>query len=180
MKKCCEFGRFFLFLTVLFILPVLAVPGVSFAVDDVAKHPACPYCGMDRAKFAHSRIYVEYDDGTTIGCCSLHCAAMDLALKIDKTPRATMVGDYNSKKLIDAEKAYWVIGGSKMGVMTTRAKWAFENKEAADQFIKEHGGDLATFDNALQTAFENMHDDVNMIRKKRKMMKMRKMKQMRH
>lgn len=178
MKMYCKIGKMKLFLISLFILPFFAVTGVALAFEDVTKHPACPYCGMDRAKFAHSRVYVEYDDGTTIGCCSLHCAAMDLALKIDKTPMAIMVGDYNSKKLIDAEKAYWVIGGNKMGVMTARAKWAVEDKEAADRFIKDYGGKLATFDDALQAAFEDMHDDVKMIRKKRQMMKMRKMKQM--
>lgn len=39
-----------------------------------------------------------------------------------------MVGDYNTKRLIDAEKAVWVIGGGKQGVMTKRAKWAFEKR----------------------------------------------------
>lgn len=42
--------------------------------------------------------------------------------------------------LIDAEKAFWVIGGSKPGVMTKRAKWAFEKKEAADKFMLDNGG----------------------------------------
>ncbi len=39
-----------------------------------------------------------------------------------------MVADYGTKKLIDAEKAIWVVGGSVQGVMTRNAKWAFENK----------------------------------------------------
>jgi nitrous oxide reductase accessory protein NosL len=98
-----------------------------------------------------------------------------MTLKIDKTPKSIMVGDYNSKKLIDAEKSFWVIGGSKMGVMTTRAKWAFEKKEDADQFVKEFGGELAAFDDAVQAAFEDMHKDLKMIRKKRQMKRMKQM-----
>jgi nitrous oxide reductase accessory protein NosL len=36
------------------------------------------------------------------------------------------VSDYNTNRLIDAKKAYWVVGGNKSGIMTKRAKWAFE------------------------------------------------------
>ena len=101
-----------------------------------------------------------------------------MIVKLDKEARAVMVGDYPSKELIDADKAYWVIGGDKMGVMTKRAKWAFVDKAEADKFIKEHGGEIASFDQALKAAFEDMYEDVNMIRKKRKMQRMKKMRQM--
>ena len=92
------------------------------AQEDIQKQPSCKYCGMDRAKFAHSRMLVEYDDGTAVGTCSIHCLAVDLALNIDKTPKNIQTGDYGTKNLVDAEKAFWVVGGSKMGVMTKRAK----------------------------------------------------------
>ena len=118
-----------LYVSMVVMVFCLLVSGIAFAQDDIKKHPSCKYCGMDREKFAHSRIYIEYDDGTTEGTCSVHCAAIDLALNIDKTPKAIWVGDYNTKKLIDAEKAFWVIGGSKTGVMTKRAKWAFGKRK---------------------------------------------------
>jgi len=76
-----------------------------------------------------------------------------------------------AKKLIDAEKAYWVIGGNKPGVMTKQAKWAFEKKADAEKYIAESGGTLATFDEAMTAAFEGMYADTKMIREKRKMMK---------
>jgi nitrous oxide reductase accessory protein NosL len=142
------------------------------AQEDVQKHSSCKYCGMNRQQFAHSRIFIEYDDATTVGTCSIHCAAVDLAINIDKTPKTIQVGDYSSKALIDAEKAFWVIGGSKMGVMTKRAKWAFEKKEDAEKFIKENGGENATFDIAMKAAYEDMYADTKMIRERRKMRKM--------
>ncbi len=58
-----------------------------------------------------------------------------------------------------------------MGVMTKRAKWAFENKADAEKFIKENGGTPATFDDAMEAAYEDMYADTKMIREKRKMMK---------
>jgi hypothetical protein len=147
-----------------------------FAQDDISKHPACPLCGMDRAKFAHSRIYIEYDDNSTIGTCSIHCAAIDMAVNIDKSPQIIMVGGFNTKMLINAEKAIWVVGGKKMGVMTRRAKWAFENKKDADEFIGAHGGKLASFGEAIEAAYADMYKDNKMIREKRKMMREKKMK----
>jgi nitrous oxide reductase accessory protein NosL len=142
------------------------------AQEDIQKHPSCKYCGMDRKQFAHTRMLIEYDDASTVGTCSIHCAAIDLALHIEKTPKAVRVGDYNEKTLIDAEKAFWVIGGNKMGVMTRRAKWAFDKKEVAEKFIKENGGENATFDVAMKTAYEDMYTDTKMIRERRKMKKM--------
>lgn len=155
------------------ILFSLAVVAPSLAQEDIQKHSSCRYCGMDRSKFAHSRTLLEYDDGTDVALCSIHCAAVDLALNIDRTPKSVQVADYGTKKLIDAEKAFWVMGGSQPGVMTKRAKWAFEKQEDADKFVKENGGFSTTFDESMKAAYEDMYADTKMIREKRKMMKMK-------
>jgi hypothetical protein len=152
---------------------ILAGFGLSWAQDDVSKHPNCPYCNMDRAKFAHSRVLIEYDDGSNFGGCSLHCAAIDMAINIDKAPEKILVGDYGNKNLIDAEKAIWVIGGDQMGVMTKRAKWAFENLADANSFIKGHGGNLSTFEQAIKASYEDMYQDTRMIHEKHKIKRMK-------
>ena len=157
-------------IALIWVLSVLA-PYEAAADEDQVTHPSCPYCGMDRTKFAHSRALITYDDGTTVGTCSLHCAAVDLSLKIDKFPAAVMVADYNTKQLIDAETAHWVTGGDKMGVMTRRAKWAFASEADARAFIAAHGGSAAVFEAAVRTAFEDMYADLQMIREKRKKMR---------
>ena len=81
------------------------------------------------------------------------------------------MADYQNKNLIDAEKAYWVIGGNKPGVMTNRAKWAFADQKAAEAFVKENGGKLASFDDAMKATYEDMYADTKMIREKRAKMK---------
>lgn len=134
---------------------------------------SCIHCGMNRAQFGHSWVVIEHDDGTFEGVCSVHCAAIDMALHTDKGINKITVGDYNTKKQIDVDKAYWVIGGEKMGVMTANAKWAFETKEAADKFMSAHGGRPANFDEVMKAAFEDMYVDTLMIQKKRQMMKMK-------
>jgi nitrous oxide reductase accessory protein NosL len=140
----------------------------------LAQDQSCQYCGMQKSKFEHSWMVLEHEDGSKAGVCSIHCAAVNMALNIDKPVAKATVGDYNTKKQIDADKAYWVIGGNKMGVMTARAKWAFETKDAADKFIAESGGRPATYEEVFKAAFEDMYEDTLMIQKKRKMMKMHK------
>jgi copper chaperone NosL len=156
----------------------LVLTGALQAMDqDIKQIPACKYCGMNREMFAHSRMLIEYDDGTTVGTCSLHCSGLDLALNLDKNPKSIRVGDFETKVLIDAEKAFWIIGGNKPGVMTKNAKWAFADKEAAEKFRQTQGGMVARFDEALEAAYMSLSDDTKMIREKRKMMRMKKMEQ---
>jgi nitrous oxide reductase accessory protein NosL len=149
----------------------LAAPAIAQTGEDLSKAPSCRYCGMDREKFAHSRMLLEYDDGSVTGTCSLHCVAVDLAVTLDKSPTAIKVGDLGTKELVDAEKAFWVVGGDKPGVMTKRAKWAFRDRAAAEAFAKEHGGTIATFDEAMKAAYTDLYEDGKMIREKRKMMR---------
>ena len=142
--------------------------GLTFGAEaDIAKHPSCRYCGMDREKWNLSRVYLEYDDGSTEGTCSIHCAAVDLALNLDKSPKTIWVADFATKQLIDAEKAVWVIGGRKQGVMTRRAKWAFGDQTAAEAFIQINEGAAATFDQVIEGAYLDMHEDTKMIRERR-------------
>ena len=104
---------------------------------------------------------------------SLHCAAVDLALNLDKAPKTIKVGDYGRKVLVDAETATWVIGGSKPGVMTKNAKWAFAERGDAEKYRQEFGGSLASFDEALEAGYKDLAADTRMIRERRKMRRMK-------
>ena len=150
---------------------------VAQTKEDIDLHKDCKYCGMSRGMFDFSRMLIEYDDGTNAAFCSIHCAAVDLSTNIDKTPKAIKVGDFNSKQLIDAEKAFWVVGGAKPGVMSKRGKWAFEKKEDAESFMKTNQGSMATFEEAMKMAYEDMYDDTRSIRERRKMKRMKMMEQ---
>jgi len=163
-------GRLFVLAIVLCLFTGTIV--LAQVQEDIQKHPSCKYCGMDREKFGHSRMLVGYEDGTSLGTCSLHCMAVELAIHIDQTPKTIFVGDFHEKKLLNVEKAFWVIGGNKMGVMTKRAKWAFGKKEDAEKFKAENGGDLASFEQAIKASYEDMYADTKMIRERRKMRKM--------
>ena len=43
-----------------FLVGGLAYWSSAGAWEDVSQHRSCPFCGMDRGKFAHSRMVVRY------------------------------------------------------------------------------------------------------------------------
>ncbi|MDY0071657.1 MAG: nitrous oxide reductase accessory protein NosL [Thauera sp.] len=140
-------------------------------VEDIAKQPKCPYCGMDRKQFHHSRMVVHYADDLADSTCSLHCAAISLSLNIDRDPKALWVGDNAAtdaiKPLVEVDQASFLIGSKQPGVMTTRSKIAYGNADAARAAQAEHGGEIADFNAALLAAYTDMSADVARIRKNR-------------
>lgn len=163
-------------LTSLSIILIAAALAWAATEADIAAHPHCVICGMDRLKFAHSRMLVTYDDDTEVGYCSIHCVAVDNAANLDRVPVRMQVGHYDSRQLIDAEKAAWVIGGDRPGVMTKVAKWAFARASEAKRFIQKNGGRMGDMEVAIKASYEDMYADTKMIREKRKMMRAKKMK----
>ena len=135
------------------LLLCLALPYPAVAATPAVEAPkTCQQCRMDRTTFAHSRMLVEYADHTVVGLCSLHCAAVELAQHRGKEVKSLLVADYNTRQLLDARTAVWVIGGDKRGVMTFVPKWAFGRAEEAQAFVREHGGEVTTFALALKAA----------------------------
>jgi nitrous oxide reductase accessory protein NosL len=132
----------------------------SAVMQDVRDHPECRYCGMKREQFAFSRMVVRYRNHPDAATCSIHCTAIDLALNTDRMPEAILVGDYGTRKLIDAERAVWVVGGKKGGVMSIRGKWAFEARKDAEAFISQNGGRISFFDEAMKATFEDIDEMV--------------------
>jgi copper chaperone NosL len=134
----------------MFLLICMLFTGfAAIAAEKVEPPGECKQCGMDRVAFAHGRMMIVYSDGTTAGTCSLNCVAVEMKLNKGKKVKALKVADYGTKKLIDARTAVWVIGGSKEGIMTEMPKWAFSRRVDAERFVKENGGRITGFDEAL-------------------------------
>ena len=73
--------------------------------------------------------------------------------------KAVYAADRDSRVLLPATEAYWVMGGAKRGVMTNLPKWAFTSKPAADAFIAKQGGKPATWEEALAAAQEELKQE---------------------
>jgi len=139
--------------------------------DELKKYPKCPYCGMDRTMWNHSRHLVHYDDNLVDGTCSLHCLAISLSLNLDRGPKAIYAADFGSdsqiKPLVNVDQATYLAESDLPGTMTRQSKMAFSSPEAAQAARKIHGGELVDLDEALARAYLSMAKDTAMIRKKR-------------
>lgn len=185
------------------IVPALALTGVARAAkgdgtpmqfmpktepdpdpltDELEKYPKCPYCGMDRRKWHHSRHLIHYSDDRADGTCSLHCAAVSLALNLDRGPKAIYAADFGAgaepKPLVNVDEAVYLLGSTLKGTMTKRSKMAFADEAKAEAARAEHGGEVVGFDNALTAAYVDMAEDTVMIRKRRAEMRARMKKKM--
>jgi hypothetical protein len=110
---------------------------------------------MDRKMYGYSRMLIHYEDGSQAGVCSIHCAVAEMNESKDRKLGSILVADRDSRELIRVDKAFWVMGGRKRGVMTNNPKWAFATSATAGAFIAANGGRLSSWDEVLAAARED-------------------------
>ncbi len=139
--------------------------------NELEKYPRCPYCGMSRNKWNHSRHLVQYDDDLVDGTCSIHCLAIGLSLNLDRGPKAIYAADFGSgaktKPLVEVDKTTYLIGSRLQGTMTKKSKMGFASADQAEAAQQANGGELGDFDAALKETYLGMADDTMDIRKRR-------------
>jgi len=144
--------------------------------NELVKYPRCRYCGMERAKFSHTRHLLVYEDDSVEGTCSLHCAAISLSLNMDRGPKALHAGDAGApgaiKPLLPVDRAHYVLDPSKPGTMTKSSKFAYGSRAAADaaaagEAAARAGAKVVDFNTALTSAYLGMAEDTVMLRKRR-------------
>lgn len=129
----------------------------------------CPNCGMLLPKFYKTN---HVHDGKQY--CSLHCL---VEVAGDDLSDAKVV-DTNSLKLIDANKAYYVVGSKKSGTMSMTSKYAFSSQQDALEFQKKYAGEILTFEQASEVAKKDLKKDLVMIKTKREKVVYKKGKQL--
>ena len=127
----------------------------------------CPACGMSLPMFFKTN-HIAHVKGKTKQYCSIHCVVEEM--QKGKKLEHIQVVDTHSLKLIDADKAIYVLGSSKKGTMTAISKYAFSAKADAQAFTKANGGKVTDFNGALEAAKAEFIKDSKMIAKKQAMM----------
>lgn len=160
----CLFGKrrgLLIAVAVLLVLPV-TVNHVKGAEPPFIEHPfqaprkftqheRCDNCGMDRNKWARTRHEFKTAKGPYY-TCSIACVAI-MGLKLKEEPRQVKAADYfQPMKMLDADKAFYVMGSAAPGTMTSVSKLAFSDKKRAVAFAAEYGGKIVRFRDALAAA----------------------------
>lgn len=96
--------------------------------------------------------------------CSIHCLYEATKGNI---PEDAKVVDTKTLKFIQAKTAFYVIGSKKPATMSIKSKYAFKNKQDAQTFVKNNGGEIVNFKTAYEIAKNDFINDKKMIQKKR-------------
>ena len=140
-------------------------------VQKGAEKQFCTICGMNLVMFYKTN-YVALVNGKEKQYCSIHCLVEDRDANHANQQNIKVVAT-DTLKLIDAKKAYFVVGSSKKGTMSMVSKYAFSTLNAASKFAAKFGGVVTDFNGALEVAKKDFVKDSHMIGKKQhKMSKM--------
>ncbi|MCK4974599.1 MAG: nitrous oxide reductase accessory protein NosL [Sulfurimonas sp.] len=126
----------------------------------------CPVCGMSLKKFYKTSHTSKQKNSTPKQYCSMRCLVVDMQdNKINI--KDVKVVDASTQKLINAITAFYVVGSDIRGTMSKVSKLAFFDAESAEDFSMENGGDVVSFDKALNMAQESLKSDITMVMKKK-------------
>jgi DeoR family transcriptional regulator, copper-sensing transcriptional repressor len=131
-----------------FHLVLLALIIAISAVSCWAQTPEkCSKCGMDLSKYPHTRYVVLTTDGQEYPTCGVQCG-LTLHLRLQDKWKAARATDILSNRSFEALKGFYV---HKSSVVTDMAPGfiAFISREHADRFSKGFGGQVVTYEEAL-------------------------------
>ena len=164
--------------TVLFFILIFSTTGLNATgftksatikpqlVQEGPKKEWCPVCGMSIEAYYKTSHTSKIHDHKNRQYCSMRCLAVDMQeYEIDTD--SVKVVDVSSEKLIDASTAYYVVGSDVRGTMSKVSKLAFADKEAAEDFSIENGGEIVDFKTALKMAQDSLKSDVAMVQNKK-------------
>lgn len=119
------------------------------------KNLHCSNCGMMVNMWARTRHAFSTPDGE-YETCSIRCMA-DFSSKTGVSPAHVQVAIYaEPERMIAAEEAFYVIGSTAKGTMTTNSKIAFADQRSAKDFSDEYGGKVVRFPEAFEMATDEL------------------------
>ncbi|MEJ2690924.1 MAG: nitrous oxide reductase accessory protein NosL [Deltaproteobacteria bacterium] len=135
-------------------VPVIRILIILLSLTSVvpafaAKRQSCQICGMYIDQYQHTAAYLVDRQGNSEATCGV--ADMIRYIEDAGGPDAfssIKVTDWISGNKVDAANATYVIGSDLVPDMIPNLI-AFADKDAAEQFIGEHGGALLSFTQAL-------------------------------
>jgi copper chaperone NosL len=147
-------------------------PDKAVLVQEGPEKKWCPNCGMNLVMFYKTTHYIVLEDGSKAQFCSIHCLAetYNNGMYHGKKVKEIFGVDTASLKQYPVKDLSYVVGSKVKGTMTKRSKYAFKSKDDAKKFISEKGGQLATFEEALALAREDLGADKKMVGMKRSKM----------
>lgn len=137
MKYRKQCSLLFSLLVLFFLVPDVSAWGVE----------RCIVCGMDVSEYPHTRYVVETTDGKKYVTCGVQCG-LTLHLRFGDKWKSASAADLLSNRPFNVKKGFYVY---KSSVITDMAPGfiAFKSKVNAEKFAKGFGGQVVTYEEAL-------------------------------
>lgn len=157
---------------ILVLVLVMAIPSLAISAE------ICPICNMDASK-SQTKYVLTTEDGKKIPFCSLRCAFIHTFVKNNASFLTTQIGsdklndakgnclgtlrtvDFESKKMFNALKGYYVVGSDVIPKMSMEPySLGFSTLMRANRFWEKHdkpGVRVVNFESAT-------HDVVDLLR----------------
>ena len=135
-------------------------------VQDGLKREWCPVCGMNLKMFYKTSHILEDKNQKNRQYCSVRCLAVDTEDKEIDFNNVKVI-DVLTQKPIPAKSAFYVVGSDIKGTMSKVSKLAFSDKEAAEDFSMQNGGDIVSFKIAFGMAQNSLSSDIEMVQNKK-------------
>ena len=127
----------------------------------------CPNCGMMINMWARTRHSFHHPEGD-FTTCSIRCLADKIVSSGADADNIQVALYIDPDTMIPVEKAAYVMGSTATGTMTMKSKIAFADKDSAEEFVANYGGQAVNFQDALAAAKMELPESRMMIDKKRK------------
>ncbi len=139
---------------VVIFLVVLALSSLSARL--MADTSDCCTCD-DVKPGSPLEVRIEYRDGTARSVCGLRCAGAMLAAYREKDVKTIWIIEHTGEELLDAKKAFWVLGPG------VESREAFPERSDAESFTAAHGGRVANFKDTMAALFSGMYDEIQKV-----------------
>ena len=130
------------------VLLVLVLGQVSSAFS--GEREGCLLCGMHLSDYSHVKYTIIDTEGKTYVTCGVQCGLL-LTLNLKTKFKSATMTDLFSHKTIASDKGWYIF---KSSVITDMAPGliGFADKFQAENFIKGYGGELISYEQALEKA----------------------------
>ena len=141
---------------------------------EIVEDISCGKCGMYPAKYPQWQTQIVFNDGemASFDGCKCMFGFLFKMSEYDKIHTSADVGavwvrEFNTGNWIDAKKAHYVIGSGEMGPMG-KELIPFADAGSAETFQKEHGGQIAQYDDISMETLKPLMGKMHMKGKMKK------------
>lgn len=126
----------------------------------------CSICGMKLKMFYKTSHIAHLKNDIKKQYCSIRCLVLDKEKNNIDISKIEVV-DVKTEKIIDAKKAFYLVGSQIAGTMSMKSKLAFEFKKDALEFQSKYQGKIVNFKTAYDMAKKSLEKDIMMVTKKK-------------